>query len=495
MRGHARRDRDRSRIFGVGMGLLALAGLPACAQFSGPPSELEQIVVTQQQQIQLQARALEALRREVAGLREAVTASTGPVPTDLRVAPDDIGRVAATGELATSRGAGPDKPEAASAPQASEAPTEDAKTAEASEASSTATANAAEAESQAEKTSEERATEVAGETGETPMQKRERELEDSIPLRAGGVLLPPGRLQIDPQIRYAYSSVNRLEITGYTILPAITLGRIDITKRDTSSFTASIGARYGLFSWLELDLGVPFIAGWSRTKLSPTTTSSEDLVRSVKATGYNIGDVRFGVRAQLNKGTEKIPSFVAGLSARFPTGTDPYDMKRTEGPEANLYSVEKELPTGSGFFSLTPTISFVYPTEPGVVFGNVRYTWNIARDVSALQPRADPDLPAVPYGRVDAGDVIGASLGFGLSLNESLSVLFSYDHSYVFRTTQNGHVIPGSTPLQIGTLGLGGTWRTSPRTSYSLFLGIGVTDDAPDVSIGLRVPVTFDLFR
>ena len=77
MRGHARRDRDRSRIFGVGMGLLALAGLPACAQFSGPPSELEQIVVTQQQQIQLQARALEALRREVAGLREAVTASTG----------------------------------------------------------------------------------------------------------------------------------------------------------------------------------------------------------------------------------------------------------------------------------------------------------------------------------------------------------------------------------------------------------------------------------
>ena len=476
------------------MGLLALAGLPACAQFSGPPSELERIVVTQQQQIQLQARALEALRREVADLRQVVTASTVPAPTDPRVAPE-IGQVAMTGELATSRGAGPDKPEAASAPQTPEAPTEAAATADAPETNSAATASAAEAESQDEKTSDERATEVAGETGETPMQKRERELEDSIPPRVGGVLLPQGRMQLDPQLRYAYSSVNRLEITGYTILPAITLGVIDITKRDTSSFTANLGARYGLFSWLELDLGIPFIAGWSRTKLSPTNTSNEDLVRNVKATGYNIGDVRFGVRAQLNKGTEKVPSFVAGLSARFPTGTDPYDIQRTEGTEIIVYSTEKELPTGSGFFSLTPTVSFVYPTEPGVIFGNARYTWNIARDVAALQPTINENVPAEPYGRVDAGDVIGASLGFGLSLNDSLSVLFSYDHSYVFRTTRNGQVIPGSTPLQIGTLGLGGTWRTSPRVSYSLFLGIGVTDDAPDVSIGLRVPVTFDLFR
>ena len=42
---------------------------------------------------------------------------------------------------------------------------------------------------------------------------------------------------------------------------------------------------------------------------------------------------------------------------------------------------------------------------------------------------------------------------------------------------------------------MGGTWRTGPRSSYSVFVGIGVTDDAPDISVGLRVPVTFDLFR
>ena len=124
-----------------------------------------------------------------------------------------------------------------------------------------------------------------------------------------------------------------------------------------------------------------------------------------------------------------------------------------------------------------------------MIFGNVRYTWNIARNI-----KADDVQSGDAYGKVDPGDVIGASLGFGLSLNDSFSLMASYDHSVVFKTYQDGSVVRGSTFLQIGTLGLGGTWRSGPRASYNLFIGIGVTDDAPDVNVGLRVPITFDLY-
>jgi len=317
--------------------------------------------------------------------------------------------------------------------------------------------------------------------------EREARLVEAIPVRAGGVLLPKGRLQFEPQIRYAFSSVNRVEITGYTILPALTLGVIDVTRRQSSSFTTVLGARYGLTNRIELDLGLPFIGGWSSFEISPTNTDG-NRSSNLAANGYGIGDLRLGARYQLNQGTGSVPSFVAGLAAQFPTGKNPYEVKRYDA--ANQF-LEKEIPTGSGFFALTPTVSFVYPSEPGVLYGNLRYTWNIEREIDAVQPGV---LPVTRYGKIDPGDVIGGSLGMGLSLNDRLSMSLSYDHSVVLLTQQNGVDVSESSPLQIGTLGIGATWRKSPWISYSLMAGIGVTDDAPDVSLSLRIPTSFDLF-
>ena len=317
--------------------------------------------------------------------------------------------------------------------------------------------------------------------------KREAELVEAIPVRSGGVLLPKGRLQFEPQIRYAFSSVNRVEITGYTILPALTLGVIDVTRRQSSSFTTLMGARYGLTNRIEVDLGLPFIGGWSNFELSPTNTDP-NRSSNLSASGYGIGDLRAGVRYQLNRGSPSLPVFVAGLGARFPTGKSPYEVKRYD--EVHQF-LEKEIPTGSGFFGFTPTVSFVYPSEPGVLFGNIRYTWNMEREIDALQLGV---RPPTPYGKIDPGDVIAGSLGMGLSLNDKLSTSLSYDHAVVLLTQQNGMDVSESSPLQIGTLGLGATWRKSPRTSYSLMVGIGVTDDAPDVSLSLRIPTSFDLF-
>ena len=452
----------------MGLGLLSVVlGTAACAGPKGGSPLLEQILVQQQERIELQERALESLREEVSALRTEVAAVRGVAPEAFA----DAAPTASLDVLASARGAGAESTDA----------TGDTGSDESASPSSTAQSapENASPDSDAEQVAQEQ-------TGERPLAQREKELEESIPPRVGGVLLKEGHLQLEPQIRYAFSSVNRVEITGYTILPAITLGLVEVTKRDTSSFTTFLGIRYGLLDRLEIDFGIPFVAGWSRAQFSPVNTDPP-IQENLNAEGYNIGDLRLGLRTQLNNGTDKIPSFIAGLSARFPTGIDPYEVERYTD---SVHYVEKELPTGTGFYALSPTVSFVYPTEPGVLFGNFRYTWNIPRDIESTDSQSGQS-----FGNIDPGDVISGSLGFGLSLNDSFSVLFSYDHAFVFKTQQDGHVVQGSNPLQIGTLGIGGTWRSGPRTSYNLYVGIGVTDDAPDVSVGLRVPINFDLYR
>jgi len=45
--------------------------------------------------------------------------------------------------------------------------------------------------------------------------------------------------------------------------------------------------------------------------------------------------------------------------------------------------------------------------------------------------------------------------------------------------------------LQIGTLNLGTSYRLSNRTMLNLSLNLGVTEEAPDVQVVLRVPMSF----
>jgi hypothetical protein len=289
---------------------------------------------------------------------------------------------------------------------------------------------------------------------------------------------------IEPDFRYSFSGVNRVAISGYTILPALTLGLIDVTTHNKTSLVGTVAVRYGFNGRIELDAAASFVSSWSSFSLSAKNTV-EDRSSTLDASGYGIGDLRFGIRTQINQGTESLATFVAGVGVRVPTGTSPYEVKR-HGAEENY--IETDVPTGSGFFSVSPTLSFVYPTEPGVIFGSLHYSWNIPRTVHTVQPGTQE-----AYGEIDPGDVIGGSFGMGLSLNQKLSMNFSYDHSIVLKSKQNGVTAPNAVPLQIGTLGIGVTSRKNASMSYNFLVAIGVTDDAPDVSLTLRVPINWDI--
>jgi hypothetical protein len=77
----------------------------------------------------------------------------------------------------------------------------------------------------------------------------------------------------------------------------------------------------------------------------------------------------------------------------------------------------------------------------------------------------------------------------GLALNERASFSLGYDHSIIDEPKVNGVIPPLALTTQIGQLAFGYSYRLSARTTMNASLAIGVTEDAPDVQLTLRLPM------
>lgn len=169
-----------------------------------------------------------------------------------------------------------------------------------------------------------------------------------------------------------------------------------------------------------------------------------------------------------------MPFFVANLRAKSNTGTSPFDV------DTDASGNPTELPTGTGFWSVQPSITAIMPSDPAVIFANINYTWNINRDVDG-------------FGDIEPGDMFGGSLGIGFALNEKLSISMAYDHVYVLETTQNG--VDTNSSFHVGRMLFGGSYRFSDRAAVNLNFAVGVTEQSPDIQTELRVPITFQPFN
>jgi hypothetical protein len=48
--------------------------------------------------------------------------------------------------------------------------------------------------------------------------------------------------------------------------------------------------------------------------------------------------------------------------------------------------------------------------------------------------------------------------------------------------------------LNVGTMTFGVNWQITPETALNVGVGVGVTNDAPDVSLMVRLPIAVKLF-
>jgi hypothetical protein len=307
-----------------------------------------------------------------------------------------------------------------------------------------------------------------------------------------GVLTPRGSLVVEPSLQYGYSSSNRVALIGYTVIPALLIGLVDVREVKRNTTTASATFRYGLSNRIELEAKFPYVYRTDSTVSRElfTGTASE---RAFDTSGKHIGDVELAARYQLNDGGADKPYFIAGLRAKTRTGRDPFQVvtdcqQRCVGSNVTGTGLPLSLPTGSGFYSLQPSLTWLLPSDPAVFFGGVSYTHNVKRaHVSRTVLNGQQEF----LGEVKAGDVLGLNFGMGLALNDKASLSIGYDHSSVGRTKQNGQVIPGAVRIQLGTLLLGASYRLNEHRTVNVAVGAGLTRDTPDVTLTLRLPFAF----
>lgn len=303
-----------------------------------------------------------------------------------------------------------------------------------------------------------------------------------------GVLTPAGQFSFETGLQYSYSSSNRVSLVGYTIIPAITIGLIDVREVRRNSTVANFTGRWGVTNRMELEAKIPYVYRSDDQLTRPLNIGAgrDDLFNS---TGQGIGDVEATARYQFNETSVDKPVYVGSLRFKSRTGKDPFEVvtETTQAPELITNRMETELPTGSGFYTIQPGLTVLYPTDPAVFFGGINYQFNLSRSGVTMNTTQGP----VYLGEVDAGDVFGFNFGMGLALNEKSSFSLGYDGASVGKTKMNGQDAINSSRIQLGTLMLGYSQRLTPSTSLGLTVGVGVTRDTPDVTLGLRVPISF----
>jgi hypothetical protein len=303
-----------------------------------------------------------------------------------------------------------------------------------------------------------------------------------------GVLTPAGQLILEPSLQYGYSSSNRAALVGYTVIPAVLIGLIDVREVRRNTVTAALTVRRGITDRFEIEGRVPYVyrsdSTVSRELFTGTSTET-----AFSANGSGIGDVEVTGRYQFTDGSDRMPFLIGSLRFKSRTGKDPFEVTtdcttRCVG-NATGTGQPLDLPTGSGFYTLQPGLTWLYPSDPAVFFGSFTYAHNFKRtDVSREILGGQREF----IGTVEPGNVFGVNFGMGLALNDRSSFSMGVDLSSIGRTKINGSTAAGSVRTQLATLLLGYSHRFQDNRLVNLSVGAGLTRDTPDLTLTLRMP-------
>ncbi|WP_336366791.1 transporter [Marinobacter sp. C2H3] len=256
---------------------------------------------------------------------------------------------------------------------------------------------------------------------------------------------------------YTYTGDQRLDL-------AITNGsvrNIDVVPSATHEFTNAFSYDYGLLDNLTLGARLPLVVKYD----------TEDELNV-----YDVGDISFTGRWQpFPYVPGKMSTTLFGtLSTK--TGVSPYEI-----------DIKEQLSTGSGYYSLGGGVSVSKVLDPVVVFGSVSATYNMP--ATGLQQVRGARL----LEEVDPGVALSGSAGFAYSLSYDVSLSISSQFSYsdqTILTFSNGDKAVAQDQMT-GFLSLSLGTRVSDTTIVNTSLGIGLTEDAPDFSLGVSFPINF----
>jgi hypothetical protein len=317
--------------------------------------------------------------------------------------------------------------------------------------------------------------------------ERKQEQKAARPLTAlsdkGAVSAGPSwRLVIEPSFEYDHISSQNVALSGFTIFEAILIGQVVVEKIKRDIFLPAMTVRLG-YKNAEVSLKVPYLFRQD-TAIYPQPGGSGAIVqRGFSDSG--LGDLQpYFYYNLIREGQWRswVPDIILRTGMNFPTGKDPFSLTRELIPGLGL--VPTEFPTGTGMYGATWGATFVKSADPAILFLSVAYFYNFARDVGLS------GTPPIDYGEIKLGNSIEYNIGFILALQEKFSVNFALNHRITGKTTRNGANLP-DTSINSVAFNIGATYVVNPKFSLDCLVGIGLTPDAPNVSILFRMPMTF----
>jgi hypothetical protein len=296
------------------------------------------------------------------------------------------------------------------------------------------------------------------------------------------LLTREGQIVLEPSLSIAHASSTDVAIEGLTIIPALVIGLINVSQVQRDVTTAALSLRYGVTGRTELTVKLPWLhVEESIRERRAFDASPVDILSD--SSGSGAGDVEAGLNVQLTNGLGEGTEAIFNLRVRAPTGKDPFEIRQrplTDGDGNPIGTVFEEQPTGNGFWGVQPGLSFLYASDPAVLFGNVSWQFNMSDNKGREAG-----------GRIDPGDALGVGFGIGFALNDRTSFSLGYDHSVVYDTKidrDNDQVDARFDHLHAGSLLLGLSHAVTPEQGMNLSLGIGATENAPDVQLTVRSP-------
>lgn len=423
------------------------------AQAISPDPELQEI-----------ERRLEETMQQLQKLKDLLADEQRRLDADRRALEQHRQRTEGRLDQITGRGAAPSSSAARTAPTGQGASGDDAP------------ARRAQAQQQ-QQAPKPQAQQPSGPVGEAPQQPERPAVPAQI-FDEPTALTPRGKFVLEPAYQYVHSTDNRIALVGFAVIPAITIGLIDVRRVSRDIHTLSLTGRYGLTNRWELEAKVPWVSASSSTITRPLATPSVT-DQYFDSSGSGIGDVEVAARYQLNQFRGDNAVWIGYLRYKSRTGTGVFEV-----PIDPTTGLQSELPTGSGFDALQPGFTVLYPSDPAVFFGGAAYLYSFERDVGG------------GYGTVQPGGVFDFNLGMGLALNERASFSIGYQHSIVGSTDQRdptdvARVLAQQGTITLGTMRFGLAYRVAPKINMNLSLGVGVTDDSPDFEATIRFPYAF----
>jgi hypothetical protein len=316
-------------------------------------------------------------------------------------------------------------------------------------------------------------TSVVTNSGYDAEERQASQALDQALIVRGGLLLPPGTVELDNTTSYFSSTSDRINIDGFAILPVLVVGDIASQRVRKDLLLPTFSARMGLPYKLQFDTYIPYGYQLNRTVDVNNTQTSQST--------FGLGDVTFGLSRQLTLEHGRVPDLLANVRFKTTTGVDSF----------NLNSSQTAL--GTGFYAVQGNLTAAKSNDPVVFFGNLSYTANLNGTHSV--PANDPDNPsAMIPGHFKPGDSVGFQLGSILSLNPETSMTIGWDQRFTRATTLNNQVVPASFLVE-GSLRLGASYLYAPGRTIDLSFGVGLTPDTPNLQFSVGLPIRRALWK